>query len=49
LTEFLLQRLDFLLDVRCLTELCWCCVNHSAGSLEKCEVGVKPMDVTAIE
>jgi hypothetical protein len=31
LTEFLLQRLDLLLEVGCLTELLRCCVYHSAG------------------
>jgi hypothetical protein len=41
LTEFFLQRLDLFLDVRCLSELFWCCVNHSGGSLEGFGVRVK--------
>jgi len=31
LTEFILQRLDLLLDVGCFTELCWCNIDHGAG------------------
>jgi hypothetical protein len=41
LTEFFLQRLNFLLDVGCFTELCWCNIDHDGGNVEGFGVSVK--------